>query len=341
MRLPPLLLGLSIAVTALPVRAAVTFDVQASLDDSRLVAAQLELLDGDTVLCTLTKKGEKTSDSGCHEMKVAGNRLRLRGSYSVQPDDAPLRTYRGDLAVTLVDFASAGRELQDTRHGFGDAVRRYIAAVNTFTKAHLPDSVPHIEAGTPATAADVAAAEKRLGYALPAGFVALQRSVGALTVGDHSLTAIGHVDDAYTQIVRDWGTPRAAMAESYSAAFLDQLRHGVLLFTEVGDGLGGLLYLPGPTKSCGTAPAYVWTTQESGTAVLKRDDGSCVGFEEAFQRVLDAFVLDDMADDIASAAKEPTLLIDSSRTQTLRLSVDAYAHEFAPTVTPRWRGLLP
>jgi hypothetical protein len=168
-----------------------------------------------------------------------------------------------------------------------------------------------IEAKAPADTKALAAGATRVGFALPPDFLSLLRSVGDFSIGDHSLMAAGELDDAYAQMLHVWGTPEEAMQSDYSEKFRDVLKHSTLLFTEVGDGYGGLLYRPGKTQACGEAGTYYWTSQEGGTEVLKNPDGSCMDFNAAMRWILDGFVIDELAESVGEELAH-TVLIDSS-----------------------------
>jgi hypothetical protein len=160
-----------------------------------------------------------------------------------------------------------------------------VAALVAQLQRTVPDAA--IETREPPTQAALDAAQERLGFALPPDFVSLQLAVGALAIGDSALMRADEIEVAYAQMIHVWGTPEPALAEEYDAKFIEELRHGVLLYTEVGDGYGGLLYRPGPTRACGAAGVYYWTSQEGGTRRLLNPDGSCMDFRAAWRWVLE------------------------------------------------------
>lgn len=265
------------------------------------------------------------------ELPAADASIGVRGTYAA----AKGKSTRVERSWRVLDFAGVGGLLTQPGKPYGERMAAFIPAASAFAVKHLGNSYRGaIEAGQPASQADVEAAEKRLGYALPADFVSMQRRVGALTLGDHYLTPIGSIDDADTQMRKLWGTPEEAMRESYSDARRAGLRASTLLFTEVGDGLGGLRYRPAPTKTCGSRDLYEWVSQEGSDRVLKNADGSCMDFAAAFRWVLEAFLIDGWSDELGG---EGVLLVDSSAAvQALQLRSEFGAAGVGLDVA--WRG---
>jgi hypothetical protein len=125
------------------------------------------------------------------------------------------------------------------------------------------------------------------------------------------------------------------MADDYSPKMQELLRASTLLFTEVGDGLGGLLYRPPPTKACGERGIFYWTSQEGGEHNLSAK-GACPDFAGAFRWLLEGFVVSDLADRLDE--EKGIVLIDSSTGgQTLRLEVSE-GPGFAVGLARRWDG---
>lgn len=293
------------------------------------------LVDGASV-CTLKGKqaaaGTPVEPTCRFDLAPSTRTLQVRGRY-VTDDDGKRKAHAGEQAIALLDFAPVSKRLLDAQRSYGERVSAFIEAMRALAREHGIDV--DIDAGPPATAAAVAAAEKRLGFALPPDLVSLQRRLGAIRIGDHSMTAVASLRDAYGAIVNDWGTPAAAMADDYSPAMQERLRASTLLFTEVGDGLGGLLYRPPPTKACGERGTYYWTSQESGEHDLSAN-GACPDFAGAFRWLLEGFVIADFAD--ALDEEKGIVLIDSSAgAQKLRLEVSD-ATGFSVGLARQWDG---
>ena len=299
------------------------------------MTARVEVLVGDTAVCTL-QRADAASDAEptCRfELPLATARLRLRGEYATPKDGGGRLRHAGERAIALLDFAPVSRELDATQRPYGERVAAFLRKLRAFERQQRVDA--GIGTGTPETAAAIAAAEQRLGYALPPELASLLRTVGAIEVGDHSMTAAASLRDGYSAIVKDWGTPEAAMAEDYGPRMQTFLKASTLLFTEVGDGLGGLLYRPPPTKACGERGIYYWTSQESGDENLSAN-GACPDFAGAFRWLLEGFAIGALADDLAD--ERDVVLIDTATgTQPLKLQ---FSDEpgFAVGLARRWNG---
>jgi hypothetical protein len=254
--------------------------------------------------------------SNCRfELPETARSLVVRGEYKI----ARNAVRKGEQTVALVDFAPVSAHLLQTGKPYGERMADFITATNAFAQRHKGGS--DIAPGKPVDAAAIDAARTRLGYALPADWVSLQKRVGAIGIGDHHMTPVGELTDSYTFMRRNWGTPEAAMQAEYSPRMQEFLKTSTLLFTEVGDGLGGLLFRPPPTKACGDRGTYYWTSQEGGSVDLSKD-GACADFAEAFRWVLEGFLISDLADKLQD--EEGALLIDSSTgLQHVRLRLES------------------
>ncbi len=272
------------------------------------------------------------------DLPAGADSLSVRGEYGSGAGQAEKRGVRkGETTLRLADFSPVGGLLGQTGKSYGERIAEFIPAAKAFAAAHLGETYAEgsIRAGKPAGAAEIAAAEKRLGYALPVDFVSMLRTAGALTIGDHYATSAAQIADADAQMRKDWGTPEAAMASEFSEKQRAALRASTILFTEVGDGLGGLRYRPPPNKSCGDKPYYQWISQEGGDSRLLHPDRSCMDFAEAFRWVLEGFLIEAYADELG--AEKQTLLIDSSTgVQPIVLRVEP--DRFAVDLVVRWQG---
>ena len=313
---------------------AVPVEVSAALWSGTEVDLVLAV-DGNTV-CTLKgKQGDADTavDPVCRfELAPTTRTLQVRGRF-VATDDGRRQRYAGEQTIALLDLAPVSRLLLDAQRPYGQRVAAFIKALQSVALEHALGFA--VETGKPADAAAIAAAEKRLGFALPPELVSVLRTVGAIHIDDHSMTEAAALRDGYGAIIHDWGTPEAAMSEDYSPAMQKLLRASTLLFTEVGDGLGGLLYRPPPTKACGERGIYYWTSQESSDHNLSAN-GACPDFTGAFRWLLEGFVIADFAD--ALAEEQGIVVIDSSTgAQKLRLTV-AGGSGFAVGLAREWNG---
>jgi hypothetical protein len=312
---------------------AATVEVHSGLDPG--ARADLVVQVRGEIRCTIRIAGAAAELRGApacrFELPASAASLDLRGTY------APANAGRMPVERSwrLVDLAGVAGLLSQPDLSYGERMAAFIPAANAFAARQLGEAhAGAVEAGTPASQAEIEAAEKRLGYALPADFVSMQRRVGALALGDHYLTPIGSVNDADTQMRTLWGTPEEAMRESYSEARRTALRASTLLFTEAGDGFGGLRYRPAPTKACGSRDLYEWVSQEGGDRVLRNADGSCMDFAAAFRWVLEGLLFADWSDALGG---EQALLVDSSAA-VQRMKLGEAPGEPGIGLEAAWRG---
>lgn len=313
---------------------AASIDLDASLDD--VASATFTVLSGNKPVCELSKPadGKLKATSTCRfEFDPRTTTWQVKGSYRLPSVLA--RGVKGEQTIKVLDFGVATKHLAPSDKPYGERMAAFIEATNRFVHQHIPDYPDLIDARDAANAKAIDAAAKRLEFPLPPDFVAMQRRVGALRIGDHSVMPLDEIHDAYTQMLKVWGTPEEGMQSDYSREFQTVLRHSTLLFTEVGDGYGGLLYRPGKTKTCGEGGTYYWTSQEGGTEVITHADGRCMDFAAAMRWVLNDFVVDEVADYVAD---ELTDMVDSSvDTLPVQLSVQT-GDTFAVTLRASWPG---
>ena len=271
------------------------------------------------------------------ELPADAAALEVRGEYGGVHWQTQKRYLRkGTQTWSLVDFAPVGGLLNQAGKPYGARMAEFIPAAKAFAAKHLGEAAASaIETVKPARDADIVAAEKRLGFKLPPDFVSLLGKVGAMRVGDHYTMDATDIADADTQMRKSWGTPDEAMAREYSPKQRERLRASTILFTEVGDGLGGLLYSPPPNSTCGDKPYYRWISQEGGDYRLLKPGRVCMDFAEAFRWLLDGFLVSDYAD--ALDTEKQSLLIDSSAgVQPLVLRIEP--ERFHIGLEWRWQG---
>jgi hypothetical protein len=331
LRLAPL--AMTAAVAPAP---ATTITLIADLDD--VAAVDLTVLAQGKALCTLHKAADEKAPGSatCRiEFTPGMTTWQVKGAYRLP--GLLQRARKVEQTIKLLDFAVASRNLSGSDRPYGERMAAFIKATEQFVKAQLPDHYALIEAGKPADTKTLAMAATRVGFALPPEFVSLQRSVGALRISDHSLMGVNELHDAYTQMRQVWGTPEEAMQSDYSEKFRTMLKQSTLLFTEVGDGYGGLLYRPGKTQACGEAGIYYWTSQEGGTDVLKNADGSCMDFSAAMRWIVDGFVVDEFAETVSEELPH-TVLLDSSSAVPEIVLTPSTGDSVDVTLRGKWPG---
>lgn len=319
----------SLFLLSSPARA-VVIDIRGDLGDVK--SAELAIVDGERTLCALKPATDGYGTLCRFELPAGVRTLTLRGRYT---PSGGLRARIGERRYSVLDLGPATRELAATGRPYGERVAAFFRQFDRLT-GRDPDTA---KGEKPFGAVEIAAAEKRLGYPLPVEFASLLTTVGSLSFGDDWLTKPAEIENAYDQMVHVWGTPEEAMATDYSESMRASLKKSVLLFNEAGDGYGGLLYRPGPTKSCGEHGVYYWTSQEGGTDRLLNTDGSCMDFAAAFRWLLGWRLLEAESEDAAEDGSPPRLVIDgAAAVMQLRLEVDGSEDKFAVTLRGHWRG---
>lgn len=324
------------AISGMSTAFATSIELEAGLDD--VASAHLTVLADGKPVCELSKPADDkttTSATCCFQFNSRITAWQVTGSYRLP--GLPGRTLKGEKTIKVLDFGVATKFLTPSEQPYGERMASFVEATNRFVHQHMPDYVGLIDTHDAATAAALDAAAKRVGFALPPEFVSMQRRVGALGMNDHSMMKAEDLADAYTQMVHVWGTPEDAMQSEYSKPFQTMLRNSTLLFTEVGDGYGGLLYHPGKTKSCGDAGAYYWTSQEGGTSVAKHEDGRCMDFAAAMRWVFNYFVVDDVAEKISEEVPDAVLVDSNMQRLPVELSIQTGDY-FGMTLRARWPG---
>jgi hypothetical protein len=324
-----LLCALMLLLSSVPVRAVV---VEVRGDGGDFTSVDLTIADGVTALCTVKRPSTGYGTLCRFELPAGTRALTLRGRYVPQGGQ---RERSGERRYAVLDLGPATRELAATERPYGERVAAFLRTFDRLTGR----GAEHGGHPTPSTAAEIAAAEKRLGYPLPPEFVSLLRTVGPLALGDDWVSKPGEIENAYDQMRHVWGTPDEAMVEEYSEAMRSVLKKSVLLYHEAGDGYGGLLYRPGPTQSCGEQGLYAWTSQEGGTDRLKNPDGSCMDFAAAFRWLVEWELLETESENAAEESTPSQLIVDGAApVMKLRLEVDSSAEGFAPSLQGHWRG---
>jgi hypothetical protein len=267
--------------------------------------------------------------------------LVLRGRIAGRHWDSGKRgEQEGERRWRLLDFARVSAPLARRDGDYGERFAEYAERLEAFGKRELGEQEWHgdwIEPEAPATAEQLEAASTRLGYALPADYAALLRRVGGASIGDNAFTAADELRDGFEAMVKDWGTPRESMNE-FPPATIEFLRSTTLVFTEVGDGLGGLFYRPGKRKGCSREGTFYWYHQESGEGMerVRNAAGDCADFAESIWWLLEEYVQAQLEDEFGT----DRLLVDSNIPgQALVLSVDPFSDApFGVELAARWRG---
>jgi hypothetical protein len=217
--------------------------------------------------CVIVLKGDGKSREACTIPVPAGvNAIRLSGEVRWKHWTKGRQVSKGTQSWKVLDLGPVVAPLRDASRPIGARMKGLVAALPAFEKASgglVEESTYLVDAGEKGTAAAVAAAEKRLGYALPPDYASLVVDFGVPQLGDSYFERPEKLASAFEQMVKQWGTPRADLEKALSGKTKALYRSGTLLYTEVGDGLGGLLYQPAPVPECGGKAATASTRTTS------------------------------------------------------------------------------
>lgn len=256
--------------------------------------------------CTFQLRGQDKDRDVCTlDLPKDAGTLNLKGDFAWKHYLRGHQKVKGTQSLKIVDLAPMVGILRDGQKPFGQRLLDFKAAKAAFEKRHedLADQAYFVFGlGTPAKLEAVKAAEKRLGFSLPPEHASLLLKAGQMDVGDSSTTQAEELKNAYDAMIQDWETPRESMQEDLSPKTAELFKNSALLFTEVGDGLGALLYRPAKDPKagpCNGQPAYYWVHQDSidEPSLLKNRDGKCKTYSEAMIWVLAQLGLSGYDDD--------------------------------------------
>jgi hypothetical protein len=242
--------------------------------------------------CVFALRGDGKESVACTmPLPEAVKSVRLTGEVRWKHWEKGKRVSKGTQTWSVLDVGPMAAPLRDASRPLAERLKALLAARPAFEKGSggLVEEMPgRIEAGEKSPSTAVAAAEKRLGYALPSGYASLVTGFGVPTIGDSYFERPETAANALEQMVKGWGTPRTVLEKELRPEAKTLYRSGTILFTEVGDGYGGLLYRPAPVPECGGEAELSWFHQDdlNGVEVLRRSDGSCMDFPAAVLRVL-------------------------------------------------------
>ncbi len=250
------------------------------------------------------------------ELPSGASTLTIRGSatqlvWNSDTGKSAVKSATGELSLPLVDAAPMMAPLRDRTLPLAERWKRARAGEAELLAAY--DGVALIETRAPATPSEVAAAERRLGFALPASYRDLVTTVGGLGLSDHSVPAPQELATAERTLLVSWGYGDAGTPKFISPRALERLQRSVLLFFEVGDGMGAQLFLAPPNAACGQQFATLYLHEEwlaEAMASLARDELSCTPFDETLLENLERFLV--LEHEQALMDERGKLLVDSS-----------------------------
>ncbi len=247
---------------------------------------------------------------------------------------------QGTQSWKVVDLAGMLRKLRDPQRPFGARLREFLRACEAFAQSDplwAEEQAIYFEQGAPVSRDAVAAAEKRLGFALPPEHVSFLTEMGQLGIDDSSTEKVGGLKNAYKAMIETWGTAKEDLDEELSAKTKKVFEESVLLYTEVGDGYGGLLYRPSGSTHC-QGPAYYFVHQDdlNDFLLLKNHDGRCRNYTESM-----IFLLATQALQRYEEYRGTHAFLDTSAPGVLQLELwgNAEGGKLAFTLEPVWSEL--
>jgi hypothetical protein len=202
---------------------------------------------------------------------------------------------KGTQRVKIVDVGTVLSPLRKRDQPFSARTRAFLAAhakLNA-SEPEFADATSYVEQGSTHPLSSIPNAEKRLGFKLPVEYVDLVTKAGALQIDDSSFEDPATLGNAWDQMIHNWDTPEKEMRK-LPAPIAQLLRESVILFTEVGDGYGAMLYRPA-AKECSGGPAYYFTHQDElagAPHLIRSSTGACGDFTDAAIWLVNQFVLE-------------------------------------------------
>ncbi len=326
--------GIVMAMSVFPISADGS-PIEVQMFDHKSSSGRIELrLDGKPVHTFLLSGLDTYSNSPVlnwpAETSIAGS-----GEYSKKRSWFS-RPERGEQKWTVLDVAPLVIPLRDTQRSMPDRVSTFLQAKNDFEKTHseIFDSPVSIEFDEKQSAESIRDAEKRLGFSLPPEHRDLLQKLGVVIIADSHFMKAESLFNSFDQMVQVWETPTERLLE-LSKDTQELLRKSVILYTEVGDGFGALLYKP--AVSAGGPPEFYWIHQDSISSpkLLRNNNGELKSYSDAvrFLFIHQLFPLFD--------AGPGYVFRDSSATNASKyfLSPDAYADDFSLRLDINWESL--
>lgn len=275
---------------------------------------------GDRELCSFSGRapaGRNSIDGVCRfELPAKARQLTVRGRitstvWNSRTDKPSSKSAAGAQTLQLRDASAITAPLRNAALPVAERWRRAIAAEAELVAGFGSYAMLSIEA--PASAADIAAAEQRLGFALPAEYRELVSAAGVPQLGDSHVAPVGELVTADHIILHQWGYGDPEYRKWIPVAAIERLKRSVVLFIEIGDGMGGQLFLAPPNAPCGERFATMYF-HEDGMAPAMRDLAAgrldCASFDDTLLGHLERLVLLQIESDLATETGE--LLIDFS-----------------------------
>ncbi len=262
-----------------------TIPIAIRVESDKYTQANLNLIVNGIDVCHIFLEKEKENQRNYitynFDLPKDARELILSGTYDYYHFDKQ-KSVSGHQKFKIIDIAPIMQTLRDASHPFGQRLLDFKKAVLAFEK-HYPESksrysiIPstNLEFGEGVPDSMIKAAEQRLGFSLPAEHVDLLRKVNYFNLVESGSEPVERIDNAYNQMINIWKTPQETL-EEFPVNLITFLKSSVILYTEVGDGLGAIIYLP----ECNNQGVYCWFHQDGDIHLIKNPDGSYKNYTE-------------------------------------------------------------
>jgi hypothetical protein len=308
-----LLLAAPVAVSAQ------TFDLVASVAPG--TAGTVTISADGREACRVTVSGSEPKPPTC---RTTLRRDARRLSVEVNPSSWLRSRKTTQYTLVAADAVTASLRTEAPSSSLRALAGRLDALLSQVGSTDKSDSLGW-SLGAPVASDALAAAEKRLGFALDPALRAVLLSAGPVSFDDSWMVEPKQFDTTDRQFEALWGAP-----EKPSASALAIYRQSTMAWVEAGDGYGAVIYQPRESSRCGGAPAYWRIHQESIHApeLVTTADGKCGDLRHALfamfgrdllERLNDAALADRLLVDTSAPVVEAWLSIDRDGVPSLRV----------------------
>jgi hypothetical protein len=308
-------------------------------DDARVRGTTLVIGSGQTAGCTIafTGKNEFVRVSCELELPSGARTIAISGELVWTDERDRTRRSRGEQTLQVADIGPLLTPLRDRSTAFAARMKAFVAAKLVFESRYpkLGGTLIDLDADERASAAEIRAVEQRLGFALPPEHVSLLTDIGRVMFDDSTIEPASSIERMWDVLVDIWDTPVNELERVTSAATREIYKTTALLFTEVGDGLGALLYMPANRTACKGRPAYYVMHQDDlNDPTLLEDKGECMDYTDALVWLVQNYVLTEYEDD----EEANVVMVDRSARGPLPLRLTRYGGDgaFTFSLRPIW-----
>jgi hypothetical protein len=322
-----LLSAFSMAVNA----ANLEFELEAHYFSGReLEMAEISFsLDGKKV-CQIKSSVKTKGNNTCRFTAPAGHhRLMLDGNVMVRYEGKKVRRVVQQ-TFALLDAAPITTTLRDLSKPAQTRIPLFLAmhdAVLQDRAKLLGEAMPEkiLKKIQPDLPADIVAAEKRLGFAIPMAFRQILTTVGPLDFGDSTMLRAKRLRRFFGEdIYGVWGIELTDLEKKLGKNAVEFAKASTMLYEHIGDGTDALVYRPSGDAQCKNGPAFYWILNDSDAVnPIINQRGQCATDEEALNWLIDTEYFNTIT------YRTDTALFDSTRKspQQFQLRFDRLYHD--------------